>query len=68
MTTLKTYVEWITKVLQENPELGEVQVITASDDESNSFHGVYYKPTKGWLTADGDFTSSEHPVNAVCLN
>ena len=72
MTTFKTYIEWVNKLYKDNPNLKEVQVITAGDDEGNSFHPVVYSPVPGHFE-DGSFYTVEKDedgnyINAVCLN
>ena len=77
----KDYVANLQKALNDNPELGEMETISAIDDEGNGYNAVYYdEPTVGIYDGEynGEFYS--HPedleerlgegevLNAVCIN
>lgn len=70
MTTFKTYVEWINKLYVSRPDLHELQVITATDDEGNWFNEVYYKPTPGHFDAEAQafYIEEGKKTNAIRLN
>ena len=68
----KEYLKELNKLAEDRPESLEFDVITAGDDEGNSYHSVYYSPVIGQLR---DFTfyesksdESESPSNVVLLN
>ena len=75
---LKEYVEALNDVLNENPENGELMVLSASDSEGNYYRPVYYSPTIGnFESEDENFTPLENYedldeedriTNAVCIN
>lgn len=74
--TLKEYIKGLQEFLKENPETGEMQVITSSDDEGNSFNPVYFSPSKGIyedlefipLEQIEDWERDEDEINSVCVN
>ena len=71
MPTFETYIGLINKLYKDNPDLKEVQVITAGDDEGNSFHPVIYSPSKGTIDEENQFIEykqNNKAVNAICLN
>ena len=63
----KEYVENLNKLLNERPETAELDVVTSSDDEGNSYNLVHYTPSVGHLDEDREYTE-EKPINAVCVN
>lgn len=65
--TLKEYVKIITKLLKDNPEAKDYQVIASSDAEGNSYESVYYKPSLGYFK-DNEFDTDQDNNNAVCIN
>lgn len=74
--TLKEYLDNLNKLVKENPETLDMQVITSKDDEGNGFSLVYYPPSKG-IYKNGEFISLEpcesykrysSKPNAVCVN
>lgn len=80
---LKTYAKYLNELLNESPELGELHVVTAIDDEGNGFNLVHCRPSVGSFNADtSEFHETEgikdliedghkpedFPINAVCLN
>lgn len=80
---LKEYIEKLNKLIAENPESLEMDVITSSDDEGNSYNEVHFAPSLGRLDEDGEFDSLDDVVdeaqyqgdasivdgcNVVCLN
>lgn len=76
----KDYLLAINKLATENPELLEVDVYYASDDEGNSYDLVGFKPTFGVISEGcfgGDYTQPEDfkecgynksNINAVVIN
>jgi len=74
---LKDYLEDLQSLVEVNPELLEMDIITASDDEGNSFNGVVYEASAGYFDGDDktfiaesecDFVDNEYEINAICLN
>lgn len=50
----KKYVDAIQKLLDENPQFANIDVVSASDEEGNSFSQVFYDPTFGnFIAEDG---------------
>ena len=46
---LKEYVEKLQKMMEENPEICDFEVITAKDEEGNGYDVVFYDyPTKNY--------------------
>ncbi len=69
---LEEYLKELNKLVKENPELLEAEVITSIDDEGNGFNRVFYTANPGFFE-DGEFigeSNEEKPpvINAVCLN
>lgn len=63
---LKDYIEDLQKLATKYPEL---VVVTASDDEGNSYGEVNYSPSVGHFDGNEfDVSSVRKPANAVCLN
>jgi hypothetical protein len=67
--TLKEYIAGLMKFADENPDCGDMLVVTSSDDEGNGFNPVHYSPSKGYYE-DREFSDdgSTDDVNAVCVN
>ena len=69
---LKEHMAAIAALVAKHPEALELDIVTSSDDEGNSFNGVHYHPTigihegpyEGFTTVEGDISTA----NAVCLN
>ena len=64
----KEYVENLNKLLNERPETAELDVVTSSDDEGNSYNLVHYTPTVGHFDDDDREFTEELEINAVCVN
>ena len=62
--------EYISRLQEIHSEYPNAAVIYSSDDEGNSFNTVYYPPTVGNFTKDGDFHTdvTKSKINAVCIN
>ena len=76
---LKDFVLNLVEELENNPESGELLVVTSSDDEGNGFNEVYYEPTIGYYEynkfrdledyKDLEFDENQIPeFNAICVN
>jgi hypothetical protein len=68
----KAYVKNLNELLEQRPETAELDVITASDDEGNSYNQVYYSPSVG-IHSDSEFDvenveEEQDSINAVCVN
>ena len=78
MKMFKDCLEELNQLAKDRPELLDLQVIAAADDEGNGYSPVYFSPSFGYYDeADRDFYSensdedeieSPGPTNAVCLN
>lgn len=80
---LKDYIKMLQKIVKENPEAKDFILVSASDEEGNSFGQLWITPTVGIFTEDGEFYAGDedfellkefHPEiidpkpNAVCVN
>ena len=74
---LKEYVENLNKLLEERPEVGNLKVVYAKDDEGNAYYNVSCFPAIGYHNIDHEFYEEgdqmrewgvECPVNSVCIN
>ena len=74
---LKEFTENLNKILNENPEYADLEVITATDDEGNGYNGVYYSPIVGDWTEDDefiarrnkeDFDAHGYEIKVICVN
>jgi hypothetical protein len=74
---LKDYLENINKMVQNNPEILELDVIYAKDDEGNYYDFVTFIPTIGhfgWANCDFinelqfDEFNENLETNAICIN
>lgn len=68
---LKEFNDRIQDLIKKNPELLEVDVVFAKDDEGNGFNHVNYSATPGnfedhEFTGEGDSTCGK--INAICIN
>jgi hypothetical protein len=71
------YVKSLTDLLEENPDLSDMEVYCADDEEGNGFSPVVYTPTQGHYDR-GAYCSLENMladdhntvdvINAVCIN
>ena len=75
--TLKTYIQQLNSLIEENPEYAELDVIYAKDDEGNDFQPVSFEPSLGNYDCNGAFTQqsdfdqlyeADKFVNSVCIN
>lgn len=73
---LKEYLDNLNKLVKENPDCLEYEVVSSIDDEGNGFNSVYYSPTLG-IFEDDEFISGENidergrsvnEINAICIN
>jgi hypothetical protein len=76
---LKEFLNNIQKMVEEDPSLLELDVITSKDDEGNGFEEVYYSPSVG-VFEDSEFVPSDSEdfeeeyeytkkdINAICIN
>lgn len=64
------YVEQMNKLLDENPEYKDFDVVCSTDDEGNFYRKVYFGPTVGSFDGRYDFIASydESEDNAICVN
>lgn len=73
--TLRSFVNTINLLVELNPDLLDMEVLAASDDEGSSYNPILYSPSIGWWT-DGEFiqkapNNEDHEnliVNAICIN
>ena len=75
---LKTYIENLKKVITQNPNYAELDVIYAKDDEGNGYQHIAYGPRVGVNSEDGFYYAEfeyydpdeheEDEVNCVCVN
>lgn len=74
---LKDYLYDLNVIVEDNPNLLDMEVVTACDDEGNSFDRVAFSPSEGYFDVEEhaftqkdseDFDECECTVNSVCLN
>lgn len=75
----REYLENLQELTKENPEILDMEVIAAIDDEGNGYNEVYYTPTLG-IFIDGEFIPendekyleeneyTKKDFNAICIN
>lgn len=68
----KEFVENVSRLLENRPELGDFEAVTSKDDEGNGFNIVYFEPSLGYFDGD-EFTPEDEEelkeeINAVCIN
>ena len=71
----KEYLEGLNKMVETRPELLDLEVVYATDDEGNSFSAVRQSPTIGRFRDGDEFMEStsedwdeSDKINAVCIN
>jgi hypothetical protein len=73
---LKEYLEELNKLVEEKPNLLNLEIVYSVDDEGNVYKRVYYSPTVGFYTPNDFipenqfevFEIEEGNVNAICIN
>jgi len=75
--TLKKYIKKLIKIIEENPEYADLDIVYSGDDEGNTFNKVIYAPSIGYFNNDDknfiginqfkDWDINDKP-NAVCIN
>jgi hypothetical protein len=77
--TLREFLTNINKMVEENPTILDLTVISASDAEGNGFSEVHYEPSIGvysenefhQLNEDEDFDDygyTSDDINSICIN
>ena len=56
---LEEYIESLTELVNKHPEYLEYYVVTASDDEGNSYNAVHYIPSLMFVDEDGEAVSED---------
>jgi hypothetical protein len=74
----KEYLENLNKLAKENPEFLDFEVVSAADDEGNSYDTVSYGPGVGHFDSDEsefvptsqlrEWDLDESSLNAICIN
>jgi hypothetical protein len=73
---LKEYLANIAKMVEENEDILEYDVVYARDDEGNGFQEIHYTPTLGYQDEDVEFIQEENyddeehegGSNSICVN
>lgn len=69
---LKKYLDFLNKEVENNPELLEMELVYAMDDEGIDFRTIDHAPTigvfKNGVFEDLDSTHSKEQLNALCIN
>ena len=71
---LKKFLNKLNKIAKENPVVLDYDVITASDDEGNSYHQVHFDPSVGILVDGEDYESNtgedqfSQTAEVICIN
>ncbi len=76
MITLKEFKENLDQLIKQYPEILNMRVIVSSDEEGNNYNDIFYTPTIGKYTEDGQFEADTDELmrgtikdcNAVCIN
>ena len=64
----RDFVESVNQLLKKHPEAANMEVVTSSDEEGNSYNKVIYAPSIGYYQ-DDEFTNNNSGINnAVCIN
>lgn len=64
---LEHFLENIRKIVDENPEALECDVVYSKDNEGNGFEYVHFEPALG--NYDGaEFNQGDPDSNAICIN
>lgn len=74
--TLREYIKRLKSFAAEYPEALDLEVVTSSDDEDNSYNPIVFHPSHGNLdgqdfipyTQFDDYDLDDEDVNAVCVN
>jgi len=56
---LHKFIDNLNKLVEENPEIKDFDVIYSIDDEGNSFNKVYYSPSIGHFSGGGFRTEAD---------
>lgn len=69
---LKVFLDKLNRMVEENRNILDLDVIYAKDDESNGFQEVIFHPCFGNFD-EGEFASENEedmdlPTNAICIN
>ena len=65
---LNEYVANLNKLLKDNPDIGELEIVTSIDDESNGYNEVSYFPSIGYYDKAEDRFTTGGRINSVCVN
>jgi hypothetical protein len=73
----REYLAQLNEIATKNPETLDLDVVTADDDEGNSYSRVSYSPTIGHLNDEEEFIGADSfeewdlnndDTNAICIN
>jgi len=65
---LSDFINNLTTLVEENPEMANLIVCTSKDDEGNGHSLVTYKPSIGSYDEEEREFTPEKVVNAICVN
>ena len=65
---LKDYLEKINKLIEENPEAAEFNVMYSMDDEGNGYCYVYYDPSLMHYNKNTGEMSKKSEINVIVIN
>ena len=68
---LREFLANLNNLVKESPDILDLDVVTAIDDESNGFKPVVYKPSIGRFDGHDGFANDKEAAkepNAICLN
>ena len=71
---LKQYLKELNKLIKDNPEALNMEVVYSIDDEGNGFQKVEFAPGLGNFEGryKGEFTTKDElrdeKINAICIN
>ena len=69
--TLENYLKELKAFVKKYPETKKMQIVTAVDDEGNSYIPVVFGPSRGEYNKENhqfDICCTSENYNAVCLN
>lgn len=66
---LKEFLDKLNTMVKEDPKILNLDVIYSSNDEGNSYEPVYFAPSKGNYSEDGEYNTDTYlKINAICIN
>ena len=72
MITITEHIEALQRIVKDNPEYKDMQIVYAVDSEGNNFSEVFFTAMAGHIE-NSEFTtitelSGDKKVNCICIN